>query len=193
MNDTLIVYGHPSQDGHCGFFLQELKRALDLKQERYEVLDLYALGFDPVLKVDEHYASGHSVVTPQNREIQDKIKHAKRLAFIYPIWWQNMPAIVKGFVDRVLVAGFAFRYRDNGFPEGLLLGKRAAVFTSAGAPRFVTRFLSGDRGLKVMVNDTLRFCGMKAQGFAVGSASQLTPKNKVQISKAVARGVAFLV
>jgi NAD(P)H dehydrogenase (quinone) len=191
MSDTLLVYAHPNQAGHCGFFLQELKRELEQRKESYEVLDLYARGYDPVLKPDEHYSSGHRNVTPQNKEIQAKIKDAKRLIFIYPVWWQNMPAILKGFVDRVLVAGFAFQYAGK-MPKGLLQGRKAIVFTSSGGPRFFTRFLAGDRALKVMVKDTLGFCGIATQGFSVGAAGELTEKNKVAIAKTVRRGLAFL-
>ena len=192
MSDTLIVYAHPNHDGHCGFYLQELKQELGRRSDRYEVLDLYALGYDPVLKADEHYASNHRNVTPGNRELQEKIRRAQRLVFIYPVWWQNMPAILKGFVDRVLTAGFAFEYQANGFPRGRLPGRRAAVFAWSGAPRFFARFLAGDRALKVMVQDTLKFCGLKARGFAVGGAGQLTPKNQAAIARAVQRGAAFL-
>jgi putative NADPH-quinone reductase len=102
-----------------------------------------------------------------------------------------MPAILKGFIDRVLVAGFAFHYVGK-MPKGLLQGRKAAVFTSSGAPRFFTRFFSGDRALKVMVRDTLGFCGIDSQGFSVGAASELTAKNKLAIAQAVRRGLAFL-
>ncbi len=192
MSDTLIVYAHPNHEGHFGVILRELQKELDHRQDGYEVLDLYALGFDPVLKADEHYASNHRNITPGNRELQEKIRQAKRLVFIYPVWWQNVPAILKGFIDRVFTPGFAFEYQANGFPRGLLPGRRAAVFATSGAPRFFAKFVAGDRALKVLVRDTLKFCGLSAKGFAVGSAGQLTPKNWIRISKTVQRCLAYL-
>ena len=192
MSDTLIVYAHPNHDGHCGYYLQELQRELARRNERPEVLDLYALGFDPVLKADEHYASNHRNVAPGTRELQEKVRRAKRLVFIYPVWWQNVPAILKGFVDRVLTAGFAFEYQANGFPRGLLPGRRAAVFACSGAPRFFAKLVARDRALHVMVKDTLKFCGLQAKGFAIGNAGQLTPKNQAAIARTVQRGLRFL-
>jgi len=192
MPSTLIVYAHPNRDGHCGRFLQEVTAELERRGEPFELLDLCALGYDPVLKANEHYASGRDDVSPRNREFQETIRDAARLVFIYPVWWQNMPAVLKGFVDRVFTAGFAFRYRPSGLPEGLLKGRRAAVFTSSGAPRFFARFLAGDRALKVLVKDTLRFCRLKARGFSVGSARQLTEAGKADIAACVRRGVDYL-
>lgn len=192
MSDTLIVYAHPNHDGHCGYYLQELQRELARRNEPGEVLDLYALGFDPVLKADEHYGSNHRNVAPGTRELQEKVRQAKRLIFIYPVWWQNVPAILKGFVDRVFTPGFAFEYQANGFPRGLLPGRRAAVFACSGAPRIFAKLVARDRALHVMVKDTLKFCGLRAKGFAIGGAGQLTPKNQTAIAKTVQRGLRFL-
>jgi NAD(P)H dehydrogenase (quinone) len=191
MSDTLLVYAHPNHKGHCGCFLQEIKKELERRKEPYEVLDLYAIGYDPVLKADEHYSSGSCSVAPQNKEFQAKIGNAKRLVFVFPVWWQSMPAILKGFIDRVLVAGFAFRYVGK-VPKGLLQGRKAAVFTSSGAPRFFTKMLYGDRALKGMVGDTLGFCGIATRGFSVGGATTLTPANEAAIAKTVRRGLDFL-
>lgn len=192
MSKTLIIYAHPNHAGHCGCFLKEVIRELERRQEAHEVLDLYALGFDPVLKADEHYASNHRAVAPGIRELQAKIEQAQRLVFIYPNWWQNMPAMLKGFIDRVFTPGFAFEYQTNGLPRGLLRGRRAAVFTSSGAPRFFARFLAADRSLKVLVRDVLKFCGIEAQAFAIGLATELNPKNQAAIARAVRRGLEFL-
>jgi len=187
----LVIYSHPNKDGFCGFFLKSLEKILKAKKIKYEVLDLYAMKYDPILHQEEHYTSGNYKVSDQNKEIQEKITNTDKLVFIYPIWWQNMPAILKGFVDRIFTSRFAFRY-VKGFPVGLLKGRKAAIFTSSGSPRFLAKLLFGDRGIKVMIKDTLGFCGIKAKSFPIGSARELDDKQKQKVHKLAEKAVRYL-
>jgi NAD(P)H dehydrogenase (quinone) len=191
MAHVLIIYAHPHTRGFSGAFLSAVTQRLDEKGVSYDVLDLYRMGFDPVLKEAEHYTSGGYDVTEENRTIQQKITQARCLIFIYPTWWQNVPAIMKGFADRIFTSRFAFRYEHN-VPIGLLKGRRAAVLTSAGGPRIYTWLFTGDRALRVMVRDLLRFCGITAKGFAIGGARTLTDKKKKKITRIVDRAVKYL-
>lgn len=188
---TLIVYGHPNHLGHHGYFLEQLLLILDNKKVEYQVLDLYALKFDPVLKNEELSRQDDSLVSPEVKEYRQKVSEADKLIFIFPTWWQGAPAIVKGFFDRVFSAGFAFKY-ENGLPKGLLKGKRAAVFSATGGPRVINKFIIGDKGLKVTVGNTLRFCGMRAKGFSVGSARKLDDNKKRLILNQVTKMVSYL-
>jgi NAD(P)H dehydrogenase (quinone) len=83
-----------------------------------------------------------------------------------------MPAIMKGFIDRVFSAGFAFKY-TNGVPVGLLKGKKATVFVSSGARKILTKVFLGNRFEKLIASDILGFCGIKAKVYQVGNAKQL--------------------
>jgi NAD(P)H dehydrogenase (quinone) len=162
------------------------------KRERdYELIDLYTIDYDPRLREEEHYTSGNYVISEENKIFQKKIAEAKYLIFIYPTWWQNMPAILKGFVDRVFTPRFAFRYVHN-LPFGLLKGRRAVVLTSAGGPRFYTRLFTRDRAMTVLVKDVLRFCGIKTKGFGIGNARSMTEKQKAKIDKIVKKAVKYL-
>jgi NAD(P)H dehydrogenase (quinone) len=113
------------------------------------------------------------------------------LIFIYPVWWQNMPAILKGFVDRIFVARFSFVY-ENALPKKLLKGRRAIVLTSSSGPRIYSYFFKGDRAIKVLTKDMLEFCGIKSKGFMIGIARDLNNKKKRKIEKMVSRGLKFL-
>ncbi|MGM0442206.1 MAG: NAD(P)H-dependent oxidoreductase [Elusimicrobiota bacterium] len=186
-----IIYAHPNREGHCGYFLKNIIKKLDNKDISYELLDLYREGFDPVLKPEEHYTSGHKEVSQRVKEIQDKIKDNDRLIFIYPTWWQNMPAILKGFLDRVFIPGFGFYYKGI-FPKGLLKGKKAAIFTSTGAPRIFTKLFAADRSIKVLKKDLLKLCGIKAKAYVVPSARELNEKNKKKIEKLIDKGLKYL-
>lgn len=191
MERTLIIYAHPNKKGFCGEILNQTMSYMHVHKKDFELIDLYAINYDPRLADDEHYTSGGYHVSDENKEFQKKITEATHLIFIYPTWWQNMPAILKGFVDRVFTSRFAFRYKYN-LPFGLLHGRRAAVITSAGGPRIYTRCIIGDRSMTVLVKDVLRFCGMRARGFGIGSARELTEKNKKKIASTVLRAMRYL-
>ncbi len=179
---TLVIYAHPAipEESHASFTLKEMKAALDKAKIESEVIDLYAINYDPVLKVDEHYSSGKTNVNQQNREFQDKIKSADNIVFIYPVWWADSPAILKGFLDRVFTRGFAF---DNE-PKGMLNGKKAAVMISAG----------GDDKLpgKLMKEYVLEWCGIETKVFQVMNAMRFDDAQKQEIQANVKKAVRFL-
>ncbi len=191
MNTHLIFYAHPNKKGFCGEFLRAVEEHMQKKGHVYEVIDLYAIGYDPIMKNEEHYTSGGYEIASENKIFQEKITQATSLIFIYPTWWQNMPAILKGFVDRVFTARYAFRY-VNDLPVGLLKGRKAVVFTSSGGPRVYTRFFAGDRAVKVLAKDVLAFCGIKTKCFPIGGARKLTDVKKKNIEKLVQKGMKFL-
>ncbi len=178
MLKLLIIYAHPNHGGFHGYFLSQIEDIL--KSQRtvsYEILDLYALNYDPVLRDSELYSAGRRAVSPENLIFQEKIKAANRLLFIYPTWWQNMPAILKGFTDRVFTSGFSFVYKA-GLPIGLLKGKKAAVFSATGGPRLYTQLLTRNQSLSVLTKDILSFAGIRTKGFSLGSARELNDKKR---------------
>jgi NAD(P)H dehydrogenase (quinone) len=188
----LVIYAHPNKDGHCGYFLSIIKKKLKEKELEYELVDLYEDNFGPVLKPSEHYTSGHDEIAPEVRNMQKKIKSSKKLIFIYPTWWQNVPSILKGFIDRVFTPNFAYKYKGK-FPKGLLKGKKAVIFTSAGAPRIITKLTAADRSVKVVKKDILKFCGIKAKAFVADKALELTDSQKKKIEKKAGRAVKYLI
>jgi NAD(P)H dehydrogenase (quinone) len=185
----IIVYAHPNKDGHSGYCLKKVTEYLTKEKITYDLYDLYKMGYDPILTDAE--LKDKKNISDENKKIQDKISGSDNLIFIYPTWWQNMPAILKGFIDRVFSPGFAFEYK-NGLPVGLLKGKRAAVFTSCGGPEIYMKLMTGDRSLKVMTVDTLKFCGIDARGYLAGSARELNDDQKSKIDKNVAKGMKYL-
>ena len=184
----LIIYSHPNKIGHCGYILQKVREELDRRAQRYQILDLYEMKYDPILKQEELYSAGQKQVSPENFKIQELIKNEDKFIFIYPTWWSSMPAILKGFIDRVMVSGFAFKY-VNGMPVGLLKGK-AAIFTSTGSPNFVNLIV---RPTKYFSNNVLRFCGIKSKGFIVGNALRFEEGKKIIIEKTVRKGISYLI
>jgi NAD(P)H dehydrogenase (quinone) len=182
---TLIIYAHPNTGGHCEYILKKVTSGLKEREENYEVIDLYKIDYDPVLAEKEHYTSfGNRDVSKQNQDFQRKIKDSNHLVFIFPIWWASPPAMLKGFMDRVFVGKFAFKYKGF-FPVPLLKGKTASVFMTGGAPTVFFRTLLGSRAQKVFCNDTLGFCGIKSKTYYVGGARKFTKESEKKIDKKV--------
>jgi len=186
----LIIYAHPTKNGHCGYVLKTVLEVVKQKNIKYQILDLYQMNFDPVLKPDEHYTSGNRNVTPGNKKIQELIAAEQNFIFIYPTWWNNLPAILKGFLDRIFTPGFAYKY-ENDRPLSLLKG-RAIVFTATGAPWLYAKLLTKDRSIKVLTFDTLKFCGIKAKGFYINNANKLNEEKKKKIRKIALKGIKIL-
>ena len=129
----LFVYAHPNPKSFANGILQKVVETAAVKKHQVVVRDLYALKFDPVLKGDD-LAQIYSGKVPQDIKVeQEHIQWADVCVFVYPLWWTGLPAMLKGYIDRVYSFGFAYRYGSEG-PEGLLKGKKALLFTNQGAP-----------------------------------------------------------
>jgi NAD(P)H dehydrogenase (quinone) len=95
--------------------------------------DLYRLEFDPVLTKMEIAQAPTRSGPPEVLQAQQDIESAEALTVIYPLWWLSMPAILKGYIDRVFARGFAFESRQ-GQVRGLLTGKKCVLVTLSGSP-----------------------------------------------------------
>ncbi|MBW3019860.1 NAD(P)H-dependent oxidoreductase [Candidatus Woesearchaeota archaeon] len=187
---ALIIYSHPNHKGHNGYILKQVESNLKKSNVDYEVLDLYKLNFNPVLSDDELYTHRGSIKSEETLSYQKLIKKYQNLIFIYPTWWNAMPAILKGFIDKVFTAGFAFKYVGK-FPKPLLKG-RAVVFTTTGAPSLLYRIFQRGVSIKLISKYTLGFCGIKTKGYSLGSATTLDDKQKVRIENLVNNALRFL-
>lgn len=97
----LIIYAHPSSASFSNAILEKVKECSMKKGCKTEVRDLYSIGFDPILRAaDFEGLCGGNTPEDIKRE-QNYIEWADLITFIYPIWWTGMPAILKGYIDRV--------------------------------------------------------------------------------------------
>lgn len=127
----------------------------------HEVRDvvLSELVFDPIL----HH--GYRVIQPLEADLeraQEDIKWAEHLVFQYPTWWGSPPALLKGFLDRVFLPGWAFKYRDHGsFWDKLLADRSARLIVTMDAPGFYDLLAYRASSRRAMSHAVLRFCGVK--------------------------------
>ncbi len=195
-SSTLIIYTHPRREGRfTPTILEEVTKHLKARGEKIILLDLYKSKFNPVLTKEELGTRINKYVSPNTRKMQDLITSADKLIFLYPTWWQNMPAILKGFIDKVFIEGFAFTYQgrsSKGLPKLLPKGKKAVIITSTGAPNWVTRCVYKQRVIKLLKHDVLKFCGIKAKGYLVGEAQDIKKYDKRSIRKVVKKATTWL-
>ncbi|MGM0878011.1 MAG: NAD(P)H-dependent oxidoreductase [Bacillota bacterium] len=125
--NTLIILAHPCEDSFNAAICNEIKDQLTNKNYEVKIRDLYKLKFDPVLIEDNHTSFYQNNLPKEIQLEQNEILWAENLVFIFPSWWCGMPAILKGYFDRVFTNGFAFRF-TNSEVDGLLKGKKAIIF-----------------------------------------------------------------
>ena len=141
---TLVIFNHPYDDSFCNAILKACTNGLAQANKEIDVIHLDKEKFNPVMTEEElkAFAIAHTqpqeaekMLSPQVLEYAKRIKHAEQLVFIFPIWWMLMPALTKGFIDKVFLPGIAYRYNEKDEMEGLLHNiKQVTVITTMGAP-----------------------------------------------------------
>lgn len=156
---VLILLGHPDRDSLCGALAQCYATAAENAGHRVRLIALGDLEFDPVLR------HGYRQIQPLEADLQDAadaIEACDHLVLVYPIWWGAMPALLKGFFDRVLLPGYAFRYRrDSVWWDRLLAGRSARVITTLDTPPWYYRWIYRDPGISQIRATILQFCGIR--------------------------------
>ncbi|MBD3764453.1 MAG: NAD(P)H-dependent oxidoreductase [Rhodobacterales bacterium] len=139
---ALIVYCHPSGGSFTAAVRDRVLAGLNAAGAEVRVHDLYARGFQPALTGPEWtgYLDCPANCAPVAAEVAD-IRWADTLIFVYPTWWYGLPAMLKGWLDRVLLPDVAFLMPDGAnrtIRPGLQHITRLGVFTTCGASRWLT-------------------------------------------------------
>jgi putative NADPH-quinone reductase len=161
MKTILVINGHPNPES----FNQAIFETYVLKASKENVLietiEIAKLKFNPSL---EFGYQKRVEMEPDLIEAQEKISRANHLVWIHPVWWGGLPALTKGFIDRVFVPGFAFKYRENSvWWDKLLAGKTAHIITTLDQPAFFYRLVFGRPSVNQLKKSTLGFCGIKTK------------------------------
>ena len=140
---VLLVYCHPQPNSFCAALRDTAALSLRAANHTVEIHDLYADGFAPAMRADErdrYYGDA-----PNLDGIEAHIaalQSADALLLVYPTWWFGLPAMLKGWFDRVWIPGVAFRLRKVGGLERRLVNiRRIGVVTTYGAPRWLLWFI----------------------------------------------------
>lgn len=186
MRKILIIYGHPVKDT----FTEELhenylRGAMDADAE-VNTLKISDLSFNFNLTGGYRYDQG---IEDDVRFAQDLISRADHLVFIYPNWWGTFPAMMKGFIDRVFLPGFAFKYKNgHARHEKLLTGKSARIIVSMDNTLFYYKYILKAPGNQAMKNALLKFCGISPVGVTmIGSIRKSTQQKREKWMKKLYR------
>lgn len=180
MSKTTIIYAHPYEKSFNYAILERVQALLDAKGQEYRLIDLYADGFNPVYTKEELalFREGKAL-DPLVLQYQQALKDSKRLIFIFPIWWADMPAIVKGFLDKVLLRTFAYMENRVGLLEGRLDIDEALVISTSTAPTFYLKFVCGNFITKAMLGHTMKGVGARRRRWVnCGKANLITDEKR---------------
>lgn len=154
---ALIVTAHPQRDSFTQALAQRFADGVIASGHEAEIADLYEEGFNPLVSLQELEAWQQGNVSPEIRAWQERIRSCDGLVLAYPVWWSAPPAILSGWLQRVLTQGFAFQH-VGGRTEGQLK-LRTQMLVNVGSRQredvdLATLYLEPMLGV-------LRYCGME--------------------------------
>ena len=199
MKNVLIVYAAPEPKSLNGAMLAAAVSTLKGKGMNVEISDLYGMGFKAVLDpsdfpdrrdtvvfdpaAEQMHAIATGTIAPDIAAEIEKVRRADLLIVQFPIWWTSMPAILKGWFDRVFAQGFVVDLQKGRvYGNGLLRGKKAMVVVTAGssAELYSPAGPHGDlhAHLRTVTHNLLEFCGLEVlPTHAVFSAVGISPED----------------
>lgn len=160
---TVIVFNHPYEGSYCNAILKAVTQGLENSAHEVDLMHLDKDQFHPRMTSDDLKAF------VEHRAVDSQVigycilKKADHLIFIFPIWWDIMPAATKGFIDRVLSPGLAYDHHPRGFGLVPLLDnlKSITVITTMNKPKIMYSLLIGNLIRKVMIRSVFKTMGYK--------------------------------
>lgn len=133
MKRAVLLFGHADKQSFNSELAAAYERGFRASGGAIERIDLAELSFDPVLR------HGYRIEQPLEPDLvraREAIERADHVVWVFPTYWASPPAIVRGFVDRVFLPGWAFRFEGHALPTGLLAPRSARVVTTMDTPAF---------------------------------------------------------
>jgi putative NADPH-quinone reductase len=168
---TLLVIAHPCEDSFCHAAADAALRGLRRGGHEVDVIDLYQVGFRAAMSLEERlaYEGDSPILDEQVAEHVELLQRAEALVFVYPTWWSGLPAILKGWLERVMVpgVGFCFDERSKKVRPGLCQVRRIVGITTYGSPRSYVRVVN-DNGRRTLTRALRMSCGVRARPLWLG-------------------------
>jgi putative NADPH-quinone reductase len=192
MKNTLLILAHPSKNSFCWALLNAYKEGAESSGALCRTLVLSDLNFTPNL-ADGYRDREHTKMEPDLVEAQNLIRWAEHLVFVYPTWWGSMPALAKGFIDRVFLPGFAFKHHSGKiFPEKLMQGKSMSLLVTMDSPAWWFFLVYGAAQYRMLRQLVFGYVGFKPVRFTTfgemrKSSSESRKKWLLKVSRMGAR------
>ena len=159
MKKILIINGHPDPESYNYALSESYKIGAEASGAEIKEINIAALDFNPILQFGYRK---RTELEPDLLEAQAKLKWADHLVWFYPVWWGSVPAIMKGFLDRVLLPGFAFDKRPNSlWWNPSFTGKSARLICTLDQPAWYYRWYYRSPSHHAMKKVTLNYIGIK--------------------------------
>lgn len=159
MKKVLIINGHPDAQSFNHALQKAYKEGALSVGNTVDEVTLSEMNFSPNL---QHGYRKRTELEPDLVEAWKKLQDADHLVWIYPTWWSGMPAILKGFIDRIFLPGFTFEYQEKSpLPKKLLKGKTSEIITTMDAPVWYYKLIVKNTGIVMLKKGVLEFCGVK--------------------------------
>jgi putative NADPH-quinone reductase len=155
----LIVLGHPSNTSFSAALAESYAQGARAAGHTVRMLRLADLQFDPVLHASNTHAQPLESALLQ---AQSDIEWAQHIGWVFPVWWGSLPALLKGFLDRTLTPGFAYKFqKGSSYPQQLLSGRTAHLLVPMDTPPWYFRWVYRMPAIHQMTKTTLGFCGIR--------------------------------
>jgi putative NADPH-quinone reductase/1,4-dihydroxy-2-naphthoate octaprenyltransferase len=155
----LLILAHPRRESLCGALFDACADGARQAGVECRELVLSEMHFDPDVQA---VSPEQQPLEPDLQRAQQDMQWAEHLVFVYPTWWGTFPALLKGFLDRVLTPGFAFRHVTHDRWDKLLSGRTADLITTMDTPPLVYRFIYRAPGQQALARATLGYCGIRS-------------------------------
>lgn len=159
MKKILIINGHPNRDSFNVGLAEAYKKGAVHSGAEIQEITIADLEFNPNLQFGYQK---RMELEPDLIKAWEIIQWADHLVWVHPVWWGGLPAITKGFIDRLFLPGLAFKYRENSvWWDKFLTGKTAHIITTLDQPSWYYRIFYGRPSINQLKKSTLEFCGVK--------------------------------
>ncbi|MEA1785458.1 NAD(P)H-dependent oxidoreductase [Arenibacter sp. GZD96] len=159
MKKIVLINGHPDSESFNFGLAESYKKGAIASGAEVKEIVIRELKFNPNLQFGYRK---RTILEPDLIEAQKKIKWAEHLVLIYPVWWGSIPAIMKGFLDRVFLPGFAFQKRENSvWWDKLLKNKSARIISTLDQPAWYYWFVYKAPSTNAMKKLTLEYSGIR--------------------------------
>jgi NAD(P)H dehydrogenase (quinone) len=154
--NILLIYCHPSKKSYTFEVLEHLKKAIAAQNWNLEISDLYAMNFQSDMSEQEYEREGFAKTDlPIPKDVQaehQKIAIADCIIFLYPVWWSDCPAKLKGWFDRVYAVGYAYGYKPD-LPKMKTIKHGLVICTAGHSNEFLTEIGIAQSMQTIMLDD----------------------------------------
>jgi len=177
MANILIINGHPNEDSFNHALADAYKEGALKTGAQVAEIRISTLNFNPNL---QYGYTRRMELEPDLLASLEKIKAADHLVWIHPTWWGGLPAMMKGFIDRLFLPGITYKYRENSlWWDKLLKGKTARIITTIDQPAWYYRLVYRSPSVNQLKRSILEFCGVKPVKVTfVGIIKTATPEKR---------------